>query len=333
MKKTLICAVTLVCLLTGSLPMAFADYQDDYDALYDYASESFKTLDDGSKTDEEMFATYKTLIEAKLNYIQPGTQVTIADGKVGFVVPEGFTFIAKGEALFMFQMSQDKMDLTKEEKETIQGILVYNGSFYDKESLWVLVKYTDDGYTSDHDADTINVDELIADYNKQTEKENKKAGPDETKFMNTVWLTKPVYDKTNHLFSFTRYFDEVVGEENLGTTVNSNLQIFGRFGTLDLVVVAGKEQLDSVPKVIKILEDTVRFTSGSSYADYNPDTDKKSDYTVAGVIAGAVGVKLLAKAGFWAIILKFGKGILIAVIVFFKKIKEKVVSLFNKSSK
>ncbi|MFZ4786397.1 MAG: DUF2167 domain-containing protein [Flavobacteriales bacterium] len=69
----------------------------------------------------------------------------------------------------------------------------------------------------------------------------------------------------------------------------------------------------------------IGFASGETYADFNPDVDQVAAWTIGGLVAG----KVLAKVGFFALILKFWKIILvglgavgIAVRKFFLRKKE-----------
>jgi uncharacterized membrane-anchored protein len=45
------------------------------------------------------------------------------------------------------------------------------------------------------------------------------------------------------------------------------------------------------------------------YSDFNPEIDNVAAWTIGGLVAG----KVLAKVGFWALLLKFWKLILIAI--------------------
>jgi uncharacterized membrane-anchored protein len=54
----------------------------------------------------------------------------------------------------------------------------------------------------------------------------------------------------------------------------------------------------------------VSFKDGHRYADYDSNVDEVAAWTVGGLVAG----KVLAKAGFFAVILKFWKIIAFAII-------------------
>ena len=63
---------------------------------------------------------------------------------------------------------------------------------------------------------------------------------------------------------------------------------------------------------------SAEFNEGNLYSDFNPDIDNIAAYGIGGLIAG----KVLAKAGFFAVILKFWKIIAIGFAGFFAAAKK-----------
>ena len=83
------------------------------------------------------------------------------------------------------------------------------------------------------------------------------------------------------------------------------------------------DYINQVPEFKKDVDEilnSVHFTDGNKYADFNPEIDEVAAYGIGGLIAG----KLLAKAGFFALILKFWKIIAIAVVGAFTVFKKKI---------
>ena len=92
-------------------------------------------------------------------------------------------------------------------------------------------------------------------------------------------------------------------------TLNYNLRVLGRHGVLFVNAVANMNDLAIVkPDVNEIIEN-ISFDEGSRYEDFNSATDNVAAWTLGSLVAG----KVLAKAGFFALIAKFGKFIAIAV--------------------
>jgi uncharacterized membrane-anchored protein len=78
---------------------------------------------------------------------------------------------------------------------------------------------------------------------------------------------------------------------------------------LTLQAVSRMQELDSVNVHLNEVLGMVAFNEGHRYADYDSSTDKVAAWTIGGLVAG----KILAKAGFFAIILKFLKFIIIGI--------------------
>jgi uncharacterized membrane-anchored protein len=88
------------------------------------------------------------------------------------------------------------------------------------------------------------------------------------------------------------------------------VRILGRKGVLVLNAIAGMPQLAEVKKNINPITESIIFESGSKYSDFNPDVDDVAAWTIGGLVAG----KVLAKVGFFAVIAKFGKVIVLGLI-------------------
>ena len=82
--------------------------------------------------------------------------------------------------------------------------------------------------------------------------------------------------------------------------------------------ISEMDQLALVENNVEDVLSSVEFNAGYRYADFNPDLDDVAAYGIGGLIAG----KVLAKAGFFALLLKFWKVIAVgavAVFGFFRK--------------
>ena len=103
-------------------------------------------------------------------------------------------------------------------------------------------------------------------------------------------------------------------------TLNYNIRVLGKEGYLNLNVIGDIDVLPKVKKDVDYILSSVYFTEGNTYVDFNPEYDKVAAYGIGGLIAG----KVLAKAGFFALILKFWKIIAIAVVGAFSLFKKKI---------
>jgi uncharacterized membrane-anchored protein len=87
------------------------------------------------------------------------------------------------------------------------------------------------------------------------------------------------------------------------------VRILGRKGVLIFNAVAQPAQLAAVKASIPGLLANVSFAKGQQYSDYSAGIDEVAAYSIGGLVAG----KVLAKVGFFAIILKFWKLSLLAL--------------------
>jgi uncharacterized membrane-anchored protein len=92
------------------------------------------------------------------------------------------------------------------------------------------------------------------------------------------------------------------------------MRFLGRKGVLSFNAISGVEQLNLIKENIPTITNAVAFKEGNRYADFDSGIDKVAAWTLGGLVAG----KVLAKAGFFVVILKFIKPILIGIAAFWK---------------
>ncbi len=96
--------------------------------------------------------------------------------------------------------------------------------------------------------------------------------------------------------------------------------MLGRSGYLMLNAIGDMDVLDKFEKEKDVILASVSFNNGNKYANFDSKTDKLAAYGIGGLIAG----KVLAKVGFFAVILKFGKIIFLAIAAFFGKFRKRI---------
>ena len=131
------------------------------------------------------------------------------------------------------------------------------------------------------------------------------------------WASTPFYDadaKKLHWAKELRFegYDE--------STLNYNIRILGRNGYLNMNAIGDMEALPYVQKDIDRIIEAVEFSQGNTYADFDSSIDEVAAYGIGGLIAG----KILAKAGFFAIILKFWKIIAVAAVAGFATLRKRI---------
>jgi len=99
----------------------------------------------------------------------------------------------------------------------------------------------------------------------------------------------------------------------------------GRKGFLILNAIGDIDVLETFNEDRDKIIASVEFEKGYRYDEFSPGIDRVAAYGVGGLVAG----KVLAKVGFFALIIKFWKLIAIAVVGFFAAFKNK---LFGKKN-
>ncbi|MBK8443130.1 MAG: DUF2167 domain-containing protein [Sphingobacteriales bacterium] len=242
-------------------------------------------------------------IEKSFTY-QHGT-VQLKDSVATVVLPEGYKYLDAEQAK---KVLVDLWHNPASEDMTLGFIMPQSTSVLSENTYVFNVQYDKIGYVKDDDADDINYDELLAEMQKDVETENEervKMGYPSASLVG--WAAKPFYDKDKKVLHWAK---EIRFSEEEANTLNYNVRILGRKGVLVLNAIAPMEQLSAVqgdiPQVVQMLE----FNEGFRYSDFDSKVDDVAAWTIGGLVAG----KLLAKAGFFAILLKFWKVIAIFVV-------------------
>jgi uncharacterized membrane-anchored protein len=169
------------------------------------------------------------------------------------------------------------------------------------------IQYDPMGFVEDDDADDVDYDDLLEEMQKETSESNDERERNGYERVELVgWAAKPFYDKEKHILHWAKEIKFGNADVN---TLNYNVRVLGRKGVLVINAISTMDELKEVNASIEKVTDIVTFAEGNKYSDFNPSMDKVAVFTVGGLVAG----KVLAKAGFFAIIVKFGKVIIMAI--------------------
>ena len=233
-------------------------------------------------------------IESKLQY-KTG-KITLNNGIATINVPPNFKFLEAEDARFILEDVWGNL-----KGQTALGMLVPVNSMASIADYAFVVEYSEMGYVKDDDADDINYDDLLKQLKEESLESNKERLKAGVAAMNLVgWAATPYYDKTKNVLHWAKEYQVEGSEDN---TLNYDVRVLGRKGVLVLQAVSGVSELDSVKQNIDPLLNAVAFTDGNKYSDFNASTDDIAAWTIGSLVAG----KVLAKAGVFAFILKFGK--------------------------
>ena len=240
------------------------------------------------------FKAYADSVNTALHYQQG--HLTLPGGIGELTVPRGFRYLDSAQASFVLHK------LWKNPPQPNLGMLFPADRGPLDDSAWAYtIRYDPIGYVKDDDANDIKYDELLTDMQRETEEEN----PDRTAAGYEAvhllgWGATPYYDKAQHTLHWAKL---VRFGSGIDETLNYNVRILGRKGVLVFNAIAVPGQLAEIKTSIPGLLANVSFARGEQYTDYNPGIDQVAAYTIGGLVAG----KVLAKVGFFAIILKFWK--------------------------
>ncbi len=244
---------------------------------------------------------------------QKGT-VTIGDELATIEVPEGFKYLDPE------QSNRVLADLWGNPPSENLGMLFPDSIMPLSENFTyaIEISYAEEGYIDDEDAEDIDYSELLEEMQSDVKEENverKKLGYPTYQLVG--WAQEPYYDaNTKKLF----WAKEIKFDEEEGHTLNYNFRILGRKGYLVLNAIGNIEILPLVNDDSEKILASVSFNDGSRYADFDPELDKVAAYGIGGLVAG----KILAKAGIFAILAKFGKFIIVGIVGIFAMLRKKI---------
>lgn len=255
-------------------------------------------------------------IEKSFTY-EHGT-IQLANGIGKIVIPTGFKYLNASQAQ---RVLVDLWGNPESNDMTLGMILPENQGVMGDTGYVFNIQYDEIGFVKDDDADKIDYDDLLAEMQKDTEDANKErssAGYDPITIVG--WAADPFYDKEKKILHWAK---EIRFGDAAAHTLNYNIRVLGRKGVIVLNAISIMPDLPLVQKDIHNVLDIVQFNDGYKYKDFDPSADEIAGWTIGGLVAG----KVLAKAGFFALILKFWKFIAIAAVgvgrVIWSKIREK----------
>jgi uncharacterized membrane-anchored protein len=262
---------------------------------------------DTSTLDTKKLMDYVKLMDSVNKVLKYQTGLVVLDNGIAQLnIPAGFKFLNKEQSKFVIS------DLWgNPPREDILGMIFpdTDDPFSDS-SFAFIVSYDPIGYVKDGDADKINYDDMLKEMQNSEKDENAeriKSGYRAIHFVG--WAQKPFYDKTKKVLHWAKELN--FGDEE-SNTLNYEVRILGRKGVLSLNAVASMSELQLVTKDIDKVLGMASFTKGNTYAEFDSKIDDVAAWTIGGLVAG----KVLAKAGFLALILKNIKLVVLGLIAF-----------------
>ena len=238
--------------------------------------------------------------------------------------PEGFLLLSAEESkTFLVDICGNPADSA----EGVLGCLVpdVEDVYVDGIPYFFVIEDDMSGYVRDNDAADIDYAELMKqmqEYTQEYNAEYRKTHPEYPVVKLVGWAEQPYYDKVTHTLYWGKLFD-FQGETKV---VNYDMRVLGKDGFVMIQAVGDENDLAELKATGQKMLGCVVFDKGYTYADFDESKDHVAEWTIGGLIAG----KILTKVGFWALIAKFWKIILVAIVGGFAGIAGFFSKLFRK---
>jgi uncharacterized membrane-anchored protein len=291
--------LVLAALCAASLIPVASAQQEPQEAQQSPESQAAQAATEAADPNAAVWDAAKRALVPGPATIQIRDQATLA-------LPEGYGFVPKAEGARIMEIMGNTTD------ERFEGLIYPLG---DEASAWfVTVDYEASGYIKDEDAKEWDADELLESLKQGTESGNKhreKLGIDPIEV--TRWVESPAYDPALRHLVWSAELRNKHGEDP-DPGVNYNTYVLGREGYISLCLVTALSAVEAEKPAARELLAAVSFNSGKRYEDFNASTDKVAAYGLAALVGGVAAKKLGLLGALAAIVAKFGKVILVAVV-------------------
>lgn len=252
-------------------------------------------VDDSTVMDEKQYLSYVDSVKKSEKY-ETGL-IHLPGGRIEMNVPAGFKFLNAEQSKYVLTTLWGNPATASD--DVLGMIFPAHSDPFDSSSYAFIIRFDSIGYVKDYDAAKINYDDLLKDMQKDEDAENPERIKNGYQPIHMIgWAQTPFYDKENKILHWAK---ELKFGEDTPHTLNYEIRVLGRHGVLDMNAVCTMNELPLVEADINKVLAMARFTKGNSYADFDPKIDKIAAWTIGGLVAG----KVLAKVGFFAIIVKY----------------------------
>lgn len=209
---------------------------------------------------------------------QKAGKVIIEEAKATLDLPEGYRFT---EAEGAKAADPDILGDPQDPSSTFIGVVT--PADVKKEPWSVIVEFYHEGYISDERSDLFRYENVLSNLrarDKESLKARVRSKDDSLKLIG--WAIAPSYDESRKILTWA---ESLRSDDSKGSLISYNARLLSRRGMLKMQVVSGVEHLNQIEAAMPKIVDAVTFDSGEQYADFNPATDKKSDYVFASLMS------------------------------------------------
>jgi uncharacterized membrane-anchored protein len=193
----------------------------------------------------------------------------------------------------------------------VLGLVIPAGKNF-ANSWGAVVTWVPTAWVSDNDAKSADYNKLIRQVQDREDEANRQRKHDGFPAMHLAdWAQAPTYDAATHSAIWAR---DIQFQGQRVDTLNYDVRLLGRHGVLSLNMVSTMPELRKIRAAATDLARTAAFNAGARYTDYKPGVDKAAGYGLAGLVAAGLGVAAVKKFGLLAVILAFGKKIILFIV-------------------
>jgi uncharacterized membrane-anchored protein len=248
-------------------------------------------------------------------------------------IPGANTILHLGRDYYFLPADEARVVLTEgwgnppAQAEGVLGMVFPAGRTFADDTWGAVISYEATGYVSDSDAAATDYAALLTQMQSGETEANAELARQGFPARHLVgWAQIPAYDARTHSVVWARNLQFAGVPEN---TLNYDIRMLGRHGVLSLNMVTSMSDLAGTRAAAQRFAGAAEFVPGERYADFRAGTDQVAEYGVAGLIAAGVGATVAQKAGLFALILAFGKKIIIFVIAGFALLWRRIRRLFG----
>jgi len=199
----------------------------------------------------------------------------------------------------------------------------YDGAIVaNDESYLITFLFNDSGYVKDDEKEELDAAEILATFKASDEEGNKQRKAAGLDTLTTVgWAFEPRYNETTNNLESALILQSGDGSQ----TVNHKIQILGRKGYIDAVLLCDPSQLEALRPMLDETLAGFEYNAGNKYAEFQ-EGDKIAEYGLKGLLIGG-GLLAAGKLGLFALLGKFLKPIglgIVAVGAGIVKFKDKI---------
>ena len=235
-------------------------------------------------------------------------------------IPEGYRFAGKDGATKVLQLTQN----IPSGREL--GVIVG-----DKGNWFLMFEFKDEGYVKDEEGGKLDNDAILKSIQEGTEEANQeRAKKGWAPFHVNGWERQPFYDPTTHNLTWA-----ILGrgdDPKEPSTVNHSVRILGRRGTMNVDLIADRDQYAELTPQFNTLMSGFHYTQGNRYSDFAKG-DKVAEYGLTALIVGG-GAAVALKTGLFAklgvLLLKLWKFIMVGLLAAGAAIKKAFKAIFGK---